>query len=180
MTNRSKTFDVFIAHSAKDATLARELATTCLANGLEAVTNQELLQGGEAGDALWEALAEIPLGVLSQMISSTIFAISAEESRFTLNGALLILNDTGLVMVSTDGHRLARFELELPDGAGEIPGVIVPRKTVSELRRLLDDADGAIESGLAARADDNRATGADRRSDLRVISGMKNLSATFA
>jgi DNA polymerase-3 subunit beta len=43
-----------------------------------------------------EVLAEIPLGVLSQMISSTIFAISAEESRFTLNGALLILNETGL------------------------------------------------------------------------------------
>src|SRR3954465_11963909 len=60
-----------------------------------------------------EVLAEIPLGVLSQMIASTIFAISAEESRFTLNGALLILNDTGLVMVSTDGHRLALVEKKI-------------------------------------------------------------------
>ena len=50
---------------------------------------------------------------------------------------------------ATDGHRLARFELELPDGAADMPGVIVPRKTVTELRRLLDDADGAIEVSLS-------------------------------
>ena len=61
-----------------------------------------------------ETLAEIPLGVLAQMIASTIFAISAEESRFTLNGALLILRDTGLVMVATDGHRLALTEKQIP------------------------------------------------------------------
>ena len=51
--------------------------------------------------------------------------------------------------VATDGHRLARYELELPDGAADMPGVIVPRKTVGELRRLLDDADGAIEMSLS-------------------------------
>jgi DNA polymerase-3 subunit beta len=51
--------------------------------------------------------------------------------------------------VATDGHRLARFELDLPDGAGDIPGVIVPRKTVTELRRLLDDIEGAIEIALS-------------------------------
>ncbi len=48
-----------------------------------------------------------------------------------------------------DGHRLARFELDLPDGAAQIPGVIIPRKTVGELRKLLDDADGAIEISLS-------------------------------
>jgi DNA polymerase-3 subunit beta len=47
--------------------------------------------------------------------------------------------------VATDGHRLARYELELPDGAGDMPGVIIPRKTVGELMKLLDDADGAID-----------------------------------
>src|ERR1700730_9333561 len=52
-------------------------------------------------------MAQIPVGVLSTMISKTIFAISAEESRFTLNGALLILKSTGVVMVATDSHRLA-------------------------------------------------------------------------
>src|ERR1700759_4279098 len=68
-----------------------------------------------------EPLAEVTLSVLSRMIASTIFAISAEESRFTLNGALLILKENGLVMVSTDGHRLALVEKHF-DLAG-LPGV---------------------------------------------------------
>ncbi len=51
--------------------------------------------------------------------------------------------------VATDGHRLARFELELPEGAAAMPGVIVPRKTVGELQKLLDDADGAIDISLS-------------------------------
>ena len=50
---------------------------------------------------------------------------------------------------ATDGHRLARYELDMPDGAADIPGVIVPRKTVAELRRLLDDAEGAIDVSLS-------------------------------
>ena len=58
-----------------------------------------------------EPLAEIPASVLSSMISRTIFAISAEESRFTLNGALLIVQPTGLTMVATDGHRLGMVEM---------------------------------------------------------------------
>src|ERR1700682_2730677 len=57
-----------------------------------------------------EVLAEIPLAALASMITKTIFAISAEESRFTLNGALLIFRENGMVMVSTDGHRLAMIE----------------------------------------------------------------------
>src|ERR671938_1918084 len=76
-----------------------------------------------------ESVAEIPLNVLSQMIASTIFAISAEESRFTLNGALLMLKDTGLVMVSTDGHRLALVEkhVELPGLTGSYRALL-PKK----------------------------------------------------
>ncbi len=50
---------------------------------------------------------------------------------------------------ATDGHRLARYELDMPDGAADMPGVIVPRKTVTELRRLLDDAEGAIDIALS-------------------------------
>src|ERR1700749_2634291 len=61
-----------------------------------------------------EVLAQIPLGALAQLISNILFAISAEESRFTLNGALLILKETGLVMVATDGHRLAMVEKNIP------------------------------------------------------------------
>ncbi len=87
-----------------------------------------------------EQLAEIPLGVLSQMIASTIFAISAEESRFTLNGALLILKETGLVMVATDGHRLALVEKEVPlPGLAGAYRALLPRKAMSEILKLAND-----------------------------------------
>ena len=90
---------------------------------------------------------------LKRLIDKTRFAISTEETRFYLNGIYVHAAKEGkahtLRAVATDGHRLARFELELPDGAGEMPGVIVPRKTVNELRKLLDDADGAIDIALS-------------------------------
>ena len=68
-----------------------------------------------------EVLAEIPVKTLAQMISKTIFAISAEESRFTLNGALLIVRADGMVMVSTDSHRLALVEQKVPLGNLKAP-----------------------------------------------------------
>src|ERR1700742_3694333 len=90
---------------------------------------------------------------LKRIIGKTSFAISTEETRYYLNGIYLHAAKDAkppvLRAVATDGHRLARYELELPDGAGDMPGVIVPRKTVTELRRLLDDADGAIEIALS-------------------------------
>ncbi|MBV9295795.1 MAG: DNA polymerase III subunit beta [Acidobacteriaceae bacterium] len=94
-----------------------------------------------------ETLAEIPLSVLSQMISSTIFAISAEESRFTLNGALLILKENGIVMVSTDGHRLALIQKQV-----DLPGLensyraLLPKKAMNEIQKLAsDDSSKQIE-----------------------------------
>jgi DNA polymerase-3 subunit beta len=87
-------------------------------------------------------LAEIPIGVLATMIGKTIFSISTEESRFTLNGALLVLRKGGLVMVATDGHRLAMVE-----SSGEIPGIsasyraLLPRKAMQELQKLAGEAD---------------------------------------
>lgn len=94
-----------------------------------------------------EVLAEIPLGALSQMISSTIFAISAEESRFTLNGALLILNGDGLVMVSTDGHRLALVQKKMDlSGLGASYRALLPKKAMSEIQKLAsDDASKTIQ-----------------------------------
>ncbi len=89
-------------------------------------------------------LAEIPIGVLGQMISKTIFAISTEESRFTLNGALMVLKKGGITMVATDGHRLAMVE-----STAELPGVtnayraLLPRKAMTELAKLASDADPA-------------------------------------
>ncbi|HTU45444.1 MAG TPA: DNA polymerase III subunit beta [Bryobacteraceae bacterium] len=94
-----------------------------------------------------EPLAQIPLSVLSQMIASTIFAISAEESRFTLNGALLILRENGLVMVATDGHRLAIMEkqVELPGLVGSYRALL-PRKAMNEIQKLAsDDSSKEIE-----------------------------------
>jgi DNA polymerase-3 subunit beta len=89
---------------------------------------------------------------LIALIEKTRFAISTEETRFYLNGIYLHATKEkkgNLRAVATDGHRLARYELEMPDGASGIPGVIIPRKTVAELRRLLEDAEGAIEIGLS-------------------------------
>ncbi len=90
---------------------------------------------------------------LIALIEKTRFAISTEETRFYLNGIYVHAVKDGkaahMRAVATDGHRLARYELELPDGAKDIPGVIIPRKTVAELRRLLEDAEGAIEIGLS-------------------------------
>mgnify|MGYP001547946580 FL=1 len=90
---------------------------------------------------------------MKRLIDKTRFAISTEETRFYLNGIYLHAAKDGktksLRAVATDGHRLARFDLDLPDGASDIPGVIVPRKTVAELRRLLDDAEGAVEISLS-------------------------------
>ncbi len=90
---------------------------------------------------------------LKRIIDKTRFAISTEETRFYLNGIFVHASKEGknktLRAVATDGHRLARYEMELPDGAGDMPGVIIPRKTVTELRKLLDDADGAIEISLS-------------------------------
>lgn len=85
---------------------------------------------------------------LARLIDKTSFAISNEETRYYLNGVFLhpFTEGAGSVLraVATDGHRLARADADLPAGAEEMPGVIVPRKTVQELRRLLEDSDGAV------------------------------------
>ncbi len=92
-------------------------------------------------------------GELKNLIDRTRFAISTEETRYYLNGIYLHAAESGgvavLRAVATDGHRLARFEMPLPDGAGEMPGVIVPRKTVGELRKLIDESEQVIEVALS-------------------------------
>lgn len=89
---------------------------------------------------------------LIALVDKTRFAISTEETRFYLNGIYVHAaedKEKTLRAVATDGHRLARYDLELPDGAAGMPGVIIPRKTIAELRRLLEDAEGAIEIALS-------------------------------
>src|SRR5277367_1841594 len=86
---------------------------------------------------------------LKRIIGKTSFAISTEETRYYLNGIYVHAarsNEVPMLRaVATDGHRLARMEIPLPEGAAGMPGVLVPRKTVMELRKLLDDSDGAID-----------------------------------
>ena len=89
---------------------------------------------------------------LRRLIDKTRFAISTEETRYYLNGVYLHVSDNGdstLRAVATDGHRLARMEIPLPDGAKGMPGVIVPRKTVNELRKLIDEFDGDVSVALS-------------------------------
>ena len=95
----------------------------------------------------------IPSLTLRGLIDRTRFAISTEETRYYLNGIFLHATDgaAGRVLraVATDGHRLARVEEPAPEGADGMPGVIIPRKTVAELRKLLDEESGDVEVGLS-------------------------------
>jgi DNA polymerase III subunit beta len=81
---------------------------------------------------------------LKRLIDKTQFAISTEETRYYLNGIYLHAAGSSdrpqtLRAVATDGHRLAQVELPLPDGASGMPGIILPRKTVNEVQRLIED-----------------------------------------
>jgi DNA polymerase-3 subunit beta len=100
-------------------------------------------------------LAEIPVKTLAAMIQRTIFAISAEESRFTLNGALLMVKPDGLTMVSTDSHRLAAVEapVVLEMGEGKPFKALLPRKAMNELLRLSNEADA--DAKLRFTGDEN-------------------------
>ena len=89
-----------------------------------------------------------PARDLRRLFDKSKFAISTEETRYYLNGVYMHVTESeaGRVLrcVATDGHRLARIDAPLPAGAEGMPGVIVPRKTVGELRKLLDDDDMQI------------------------------------
>lgn len=96
---------------------------------------------------------DLPANELRTLIDRTRFAISTEETRYYLNGIYLhpAENDGVKVLraVATDGHRLARFEMPLPDGAKDMPGVIIPRKAVNEIRKLIEEAGDAITMSVS-------------------------------
>ena len=97
---------------------------------------------------------EIPARTLAELIDRTRFAISTEETRYYLNGIFLHVSDEDrpvLKAAATDGHRLARYTIERPEGAEGMPDVIVPRKAVAELRKLLEESlDGNVLVDLSA------------------------------
>jgi len=113
-----------------------------------------LMAGGDLAHSFTVSATE-----LKRLIDRTRFAISTEETRYYLNGIYLHAarnNDVPMLRaVATDGHRLARMEVPLPEGASGMPGVIVPRKTVQEVRKLLD-ADGAAEQDVVISLSDTK------------------------
>lgn len=95
----------------------------------------------------------LPAAQLKRLIDKTQFAISTEETRYYLNGIYLHVPAGGdspaLRAVATDGHRLAQYELAAPAGAAGMPGVIVPRKTVGELQRLIENGEAEVTVELS-------------------------------
>lgn len=102
----------------------------------------------ELGSGDMDVKFSIPSNDLRELIDRTRFAMSNDETRYYLNGAYLHAADNNgvavLRAVATDGHRLAQFEMPLPDGASDMPGVIVPRKAIAEIRKLLEEAADVI------------------------------------
>jgi len=100
----------------------------------------------------FETKFEIEPTELGRLIDKTRFAISTEETRYYLNGIFLHTVDADgakLRAVATDGHRLALADYPAPKGSTGMPGVIVPRKTINELKRLLDDAADLVEISVS-------------------------------
>jgi DNA polymerase-3 subunit beta len=85
-------------------------------------------------------VVKIPAAMLRSMISKTGFAIATEESRYTLNGALMVLKPESITMVATDGHRLAHIERggEKFEGVSGEMKTLIPKKAMDELKTLLD------------------------------------------
>ncbi len=107
-----------------------------------------VLSGGDFPHQFTVTAAE-----LRGLIDRTRFAISTEETRYYLNGIYLHGADHDgaalLRAVATDGHRLASVEIALPPGAEGMPGVIVPRKAVAELRKLIDESGDEVTVSLS-------------------------------
>ena len=89
------------------------------------------------------SVVKIPAQVLREMISKTGFAIANEESRYTLNGALMVLKPESITMVATDGHRLAHIERsgEKFEGVSGEMKTLIPKKAMDELKSLVDSTD---------------------------------------
>jgi DNA polymerase-3 subunit beta len=92
---------------------------------------------------------------LIRLIDKTKFAISTEETRYYLNGLYLhvVVEDgaTKLRAVATDSRRLALAEMPAPEGYAGAPGVIIPRKSINEVRRLLDDAGETVTLAVSTQ-----------------------------
>lgn len=137
---------VEVAYTAEDGQLTLRSGRSRFSLSCLPVEDFPNMIGGEFTHTFTLKAAE-----LQTLIDRTRFAISTEETRYYLNGIYLHAAQSEgvpvLRAVATDGHRLARVEVPLPEGADGMPGVIIPRKTVGELRKLIED--GVLEVTLS-------------------------------
>ncbi len=99
-----------------------------------------------------QAGISIPAVILREAIRRTAFAVTTEQSRFTISGAKVVIDDASLTMVATDGHRLAFSLFPLVNSTGQKLDLLVPKKTLVQLEDLLDreirrDAESQVEVG---------------------------------
>ena len=96
---------------------------------------------------------KLPAAEIQSLIDKNKFTMSTEETRYNLNGIYLHVHEKDgnklLRAVATDGHRLSCVDISLPEGAENSPGVIIPRKSVLELRKILDDTDSEVTISLS-------------------------------
>lgn len=86
----------------------------------------------------------MPAAMLREMLDATAFCASPDETRFYLQGVYLHVREGRLVAAATDGNKLSRIAMPLPEGAADMPGIIIPSKTVAEISRLLEGATGDV------------------------------------
>src|SRR5262249_35154020 len=87
---------------------------------------------------------EIPAAAIRELIARTAFAITAEDARYYLAGALMVLDKDGVAMVATDGHRLSYAHKASPLRLGAAQPLLVPRKAIHELARLLEEEETVV------------------------------------
>jgi DNA polymerase-3 subunit beta len=92
-----------------------------------------------------EPMSVLPGSLVREVIQRTSFAITADDSRYFLNGARLEIDGKLIRMVATDGHRLAYISIEQESGAGKKSSVIIPKKTLMELVKMLSESDDDVE-----------------------------------
>lgn len=97
----------------------------------------------------------VPAVILREAIRRTAFAVTTEQSRFTISGAKIVIDDRSLTAVATDGHRLAFASFPLVNASGQKLDLLVPKKSLAQLEDLLDreirrDAESQIEIGDGA------------------------------
>jgi DNA polymerase III subunit beta len=139
---------VEIDYNAEDGQLKLRSGRSSFTLACLPVEDFPVLSGGELPHAFTLTAAE-----LKTLIDRTKFAISTEETRYYLNGIYVHAatgpNGDVLRAAATDGHRLARAEITLPEGAAGMPGVIVPRKTVGEIYKLIGEVDTEVQVSLS-------------------------------